>query len=48
MTFAPQVVNGSDKEGGKVLRSQEVPDALSWSNLDFTSSFITTNDPSTK
>ena len=29
MTFEPQVVNSSDKEGGKVLRSQEVPNALS-------------------
>ena len=29
MTFALQDVNSSDKEGGKVLRSQEVPNALS-------------------
>ena len=29
MTFAPQVVNSSDKEGGKVLRNQEVPNTLS-------------------
>ena len=39
MTFAPQVVNSSDKEGGKVPRSAKI---IVFENSDLTSSFITT------